>query len=503
MPQTPYVIERFGGLNVRDDPMEIGTGGAIDLLNVDLDRGGRVRARDGWAAFATAATASVTINQLIPSPSGPRIYAAYWASPNYVFEGFDSSGSSVATRTATGSSTATTPSYANLGTSSSALTYVTIWDASANYTCQRIASGSIAAGTGKPAFVAVTPVSNRLVEANFDLAASSPSGANGSRSTVFWSDAGDPQTFGANNFVTLRPNDGEDITGMVTWRDYTFVSKQSSLFIFYGESADATGNPIFNYRRVGLPAPIWRSTGLNRSPMVAAGEFGVFISTANGIYRTTGDTPVLVSGKVQDLFSFAAIQAWAFDGNPPILAWANGRLFATYSTASGSVRTLVYDPRIDEWMLWSNLGSTGVFINSAAGAYSASPGTSDFQKRIFFPLADRVKYTDPTVTTDGGTAIAWSWTSGSYAPVPGRVVVVPETSVVGSGTITIQLFSDNASSAVQTSSVTVVSTGVPAYPPLFDQEGRWLRLKLAGAGGGYVNQVTHFISYVKPAGLDR
>lgn len=503
MALKPYVIERFGALNVRDDPMEIGTDGAIDLLNVDFDRTGRVRARDGWVSLATASTATVTINQLIPSPVGPRIYAAYWASPNYVFEGFDSAGSSAAVRTATGSSTATTPSYANLGTGSSALTYATIWDASANYTVQRIASGSIANGTGKPAFVAVTPISNRLIEANFDAAASSPSGANGSRSTVFWSNAGDPQTFGANNFVTLRPNDGEDITSVVTWRNSTFIAKQSSLFIFEGEGTDSTGNPIFVNRRVDLPAPVWRSTGLNRSPMVACGEFGVAISTSNGIFLTTGDTPRLISGKVQDLYSFASINGWAFDGNPPMLAWANGRLLATYTTSSGSVRTLVYDPNLDAWMLWSNVGSTGVFVNSAAAAYSASPGTADFQKRMFFPIADRIKYTDPTATTDGGSAIAWSWTSGSYAPSPGRVVVLPETSVVGSGVISISLYSDNPNSQVQTSSVTVVSTSTPVYPQPIDQEGRWLRLKLAGAGGEYVNQVTHFISFVKPAGIDR
>ncbi|MBW3593776.1 MAG: hypothetical protein KY396_08780 [Actinobacteria bacterium] len=52
-PYAQQPVVEFGGLNLRDDPQEVGWQGAIDLLNIDLDRRGRVRQRDGVAVFAT------------------------------------------------------------------------------------------------------------------------------------------------------------------------------------------------------------------------------------------------------------------------------------------------------------------------------------------------------------------------------------------------------------------------------------------------------------------
>lgn len=56
--------------------------------------------------------------------------------------------------------------------------------------------------------------------------------------------------FGANNYVDLTPGDGEPIMGMIAWRGYLFVFKQSKFFRFSSTTTDSTGNPVFNYDTV-------------------------------------------------------------------------------------------------------------------------------------------------------------------------------------------------------------------------------------------------------------
>jgi hypothetical protein len=58
-------LASFGGLNLRDDPQQVGLSGAIDLKNVDFDRPGQVRSRDGTATF-TAALAASAYDSLYP-----------------------------------------------------------------------------------------------------------------------------------------------------------------------------------------------------------------------------------------------------------------------------------------------------------------------------------------------------------------------------------------------------------------------------------------------------
>jgi hypothetical protein len=50
-----FPITRFGGLNLRDQPDEIGAQGAIDLVNVAFDKRGAIRTREGFSTFASVA----------------------------------------------------------------------------------------------------------------------------------------------------------------------------------------------------------------------------------------------------------------------------------------------------------------------------------------------------------------------------------------------------------------------------------------------------------------
>lgn len=67
MSTSPYSIPVFGGLNLVDDPEEVGAKEAIDILNIDLDKPGlsHIRSRDGYTNF-TAAASSWELDAVAP-----------------------------------------------------------------------------------------------------------------------------------------------------------------------------------------------------------------------------------------------------------------------------------------------------------------------------------------------------------------------------------------------------------------------------------------------------
>jgi hypothetical protein len=75
--EQPFSVDAFGGLNVMDDPEELGASQAVALSNVDFSQPGRVSTRDGWALLSTSATSTVmralriTRRQTGPSTSSP------------------------------------------------------------------------------------------------------------------------------------------------------------------------------------------------------------------------------------------------------------------------------------------------------------------------------------------------------------------------------------------------------------------------------------------------
>jgi hypothetical protein len=94
-------------------------------------------------------------------------------------------------------------------------------------------------------FVNVTPIDNRLML----LAFSGLSNTDGN-STVMFSNAGQPESYTATNFVQLTPGDGESIRGVCNFGNQIFVFKESKFFVFTGPSTNSAGQPIFNYRIV-------------------------------------------------------------------------------------------------------------------------------------------------------------------------------------------------------------------------------------------------------------
>lgn len=338
MPLSPVVLEKFGGLNLTQETGEFGMNGAADMLNVLVDRPGRLRVRDGWASYLGTTGKYTALHA----------FKGFGATPK-VTEDFVMAYDTVSDTVRAVSSTGTIASpvmgggvlasgMASFGGPTGSVFYVT----SATKD-ERKFSGGVwsAASVGNGGHLAVTPLDNRMVAARYDFSAINPS------SRVQFSDQGAPETFGVNNYVDLSPGDAEIITGMATWREYLFVFKNTKFFVFYGTSKGPTGEPEFNYR------PVISGVGaMPGNKSCVAAEDGVYFVNATGLYRTTGSTPVKVSGVLDPFFRGQPTTytgpAYSSAGQPS-LGTSEGRVFLTFGYTIGTARTFIYDSRIDSW----------------------------------------------------------------------------------------------------------------------------------------------------------
>jgi hypothetical protein len=208
---------------------------------------------------------------------------------------------------------------------------------------------------GVPAAFSMTlsPTSNRLVIIDWTL-----------HHRVKFSDAGTPETFTANNFVDLHPNDGSGLVGLATWRDLVFAFKQNKFFVFYGESTDSSGNPIFNYRTVdtGVGMAAFEST-----KQAAAAPDALYFGNDEGIWRTTGGPPEKVSQALDPIFrnefpaTFTAFSSWSslvtsHGGKVAELKYWNGKIIAFLAVGGATAVTAVYTIATGDWSLWSGIG---------------------------------------------------------------------------------------------------------------------------------------------------
>lgn len=433
MPLTEFPFPRFaGGLNLRDQPDVVNPAQAIDLLDVTFTERGAVRQRDGYGLFTSVAGTNPYDSLVAFSKSdGTRQLVA---GAGNRLEGLSAGGAVIASV-----STSASPHYfTRFGGPSVEAVYasngtdpVRQWNGSAWST----PSWSGTTPTGR--FVAVTQGDNRLVNAR-----RSGTTAGDNPSTVRFSDPSTPTTFGANNWVDLTPGDGEPIMGMIAWREYLFVFKQTKFFVFSGTTDSGTGTPEFNYR------PVDTGVGLCSSRALCATPYGVFFLTQRGVYLTDGSEPKLVSelldpfwlGSPSDFYRSNLFNHSELDA--PVMAWHRQQVFVAVPTGGSDTndRLLVYDPRYEWWSMWS-LPCAGLASFPADG-----------RPELFFSLAtgsNHIGRQSQSYSQDNESPIAARWRSGWLDLDDPNVKSLKESKVWGKGNVWVSFTKDYESSTRQ------------------------------------------------------
>lgn len=453
-----YPFVQFGGVDLRADPQDAGPIRAIDLLDVDLDRPGRVRSRDGYNAI-TGSAASDQYTAVIPytgTDGTQRILATAYSGATGTQVYNYSTGAALANAAITGIG-----SYALFGTTANKRLYFV--GGTAGGPINRLENSTFTAPAGMPAsarFLAVTPWDNRLVAAYTSVV-----------DRVEFSDVNAAETWSGNT-IDLTPGDGEQISGMVAWRDKLFVFKNTKFFVFFSTTDNGAGVPVFNYTTVA------NVTGMLLGGVCGAGPDGVYYQGKDyRIYRTTGGVPVEVSAPVSAWLQGTSATITTSPGSTNAGAPAGAVFIASTITSfknyvyftgaspfwSSSGPTVVYDTQTGNWMIW-NLDAS--CINGSGPELLFGHRTS---KKLMKMAA--------TATTDNGTAIAAKWRSGFWPPV-GSVRAVDGRgrlrgmSVDGWGTVNLKMAVDDGSLG---SAATLALGVAPAYARAFDWRGTFGR----------------------------
>jgi hypothetical protein len=451
---VPVGFRSFGnGLNLTDKEDAVSEADAIDARNVTFTTRGAVQSRDGYAAFTSPALTNrvATLDVFYTSTGTKQLLAGCGTR----LEGINTSGAVVASATALTSGA--TWDFARFGAPGSEVAYA----GNANDTIRKWsgAAWSAPANMPKAGSLAVMAVDagNRLVAGRFEVTTGGPTGgaSTSNPSRVYFSNPGDPETWGINNYVDFTPGDGEKVQAVIAWREFTLIFKETKFFVVYGTSTDATGNPVFNYRTIDA------GVGCASPRAVCALADGVYFMDRRGVYRTTGSEPQLVSHSIDPIFlggSTVYYTGGALNHAQIALCamWSHEqRVYLAFPSGTGTScdRLLVYDT-IGEW--WS--------IFDIPASCGTSFRISD-QAELCFGYAagsNHIGRSSSSQTSDAGAAIISWWRSGWFDYELTIAKTIRESKLWGSGAPSVGIAKDYE---VGTPALTAVPFGTSSTTP--------------------------------------
>jgi hypothetical protein len=440
MAYQSFPYQGFGrGLNLRDKPDAVDAAEAIDAMNVGFSERGAIVTRGGYVQRVALAEGeeAMGLASMVRTTGSPRILSVV----EDRLRAYSTTGSPSGLGDSGSLSTPTVPfSFARYGTPSSERIYasngtdVRYFDGTNFSTPQvRIATGSPLPAADKAfpkgRYLAVQSTDNRLVSTSFLGATDGPGANPSSPSHVYFSDPGDPETWLTLDYVQLTPGDGEKIQGAVGWRELVFVFKESKFFVFYGNSQNAAGDPIFNYR------PVEGGVGLASPFGIATTRNGVYFVGPDGLYRTTGSSAEKVSDAVEPLWTGNTSGYYTGGTISDItscrLTAVDDTIYMAFTSTEGQ-RVLVHDTDTGWFSLYD---LPAKWVHGFGGTlWFTTTGLPDD-----YDLIAEHRRTDPD---DNGTAIQARWRSGWLDFNSPDIKVVRASKLWGNGRTSIGMSTD-------------------------------------------------------------
>lgn len=431
---SEFQIPRFdGGLVLQAQPDVLEPTQAVDLLNVTFSERGAVRSRDGFAQLTSSALTNQpdSLSGYLTSGGTKRLIVGNGNRLD-VLTSFP--GASAANTTAP---SASPHFFARFGGPTTEAVYI------ANGTDQIrkldgttfSAPAGLSGQTGK--FVAFWQ--NRLV-----VAREGGTTAGNNPSSVNFSAPIDPENFATTVYEDLAPGDGEQIMGMVAWRELLFVFKETRFFVFYGigSNQDGTANP--DYRVVDS------GCGLAASKALVAARDGVYFLDHKGVYKTTGQEPQQVSDLIDPFFNgtpsiyFRSNTLNRSQIDKCAMGYWNERIYLACPTGSSGTndRTWEFDPRYGWWSLYDlPVAAMAAFrpSNDEELVFAYSSGENHLGRH-----SSSFENDDMATDATGGTAITSRWRSGWLDLGSLDVKRVREEKLFGEGVCGVEVTTDFA-----------------------------------------------------------
>lgn len=213
-----YQVPRFGTLDNTNDPTGIADIDSPDCLNVVYDTIQSVATRQGYSKLLTSAAPSF-IGGMYPLYQSNGTKQLLYASGTLWYR-YNNAGGGVA-----------------LGGTPASFTADQMWDTDEFQDSMYAGNGTdpLIAYNGTTITVANAGISPQFVKVHKNRIYA----ANKNSSIVYFSDAGNPTSFPANNFIQINTNDGQNITGISELGDNLVIFKDESVWLLNGEPLGA------------------------------------------------------------------------------------------------------------------------------------------------------------------------------------------------------------------------------------------------------------------------
>lgn len=407
-----FELLEFLGLNNMDDPSSIDDPMSPDTLNTTLEEKGAVKSRMGYTQLLTTNLANAT-------GGGYPFYTSSGA-PQLIF----ASGLNLYMYNNAGGETLIGGPYANSGPWYFDEYGNDLYCANGTDALQQYNGSGITGLSGiSPAPLFIKIHKNRLWYC--------PPNS----STIYFSNAGDPTTFPANNYIAVNTNDGQNITGFAVLLDNLIVFKNDSIWIVTGEPLGAGSNTVIGNLQLRQANS---DVGCISQRTILEVENILLFAAVSGLYVFQNNQSKLISQVVNNTF--------LEDMNPTV----QYKMYAVYSpvekkyilgyadnTTTVPNKALVYDLLVKQFTVWDHIpGAWGIIFNfTPQGQVIIGDPTMGNLYQHFSGYADIAGYNGivysatPTTLTDPNAA----WTTNEFYNA--RVQVGLGTSNVTSGVV--------------------------------------------------------------------